>query len=143
MVALVRWIVRGFLSLVFLVAGVLHFGALRKDFAAIVPPPLPKDETVQISGVLEILGGIGLLVPAVRRLTARCLMLFLVAVFPANAYGRLAGVRFRGQRHPPIVVRLALQILLIVLLWWSIDENSEAARNSRRENAYILNKSRL
>jgi uncharacterized membrane protein len=135
MVTVVKKVVRGLLALLFLVAGVLHFGALRKDFAAIVPPPLPKDETVLLSGVLEILGGIGLLVPSTCRLTAISLILFLIAVFPANVYGRLAGVRFRGQPHPPLSIRLPLQVLLIVLLWWSTrretkrPDNSGAVRN--------------
>ena len=115
--SLVRWV----LATLFFTAGVLHFSLLRDDFAAIVPPPFrpKKDEIVYITGVMEILGGIGLVVPATSRWAKICLSLFLIGVFPANAYGTLNNVKFRGHPHPSIPVRLALQVLLVVLLWWS------------------------
>ncbi len=121
MLTAIKLIVRWMLAALFFAAGVLHFSLLRDDFAAIVPPPFTpvKDQIVLITGVMEILGGIGLVLPMTSRWAKSCLSLFLIAVFPANAYGTLNNVQFRGHPHPAILVRLALQVLLIVLLWWS------------------------
>ena len=120
-VSVIKTSVHALLSLLFFVAGVGHLTVLHEDFAVIVPPPFDqrRDEIVVITGIMEIMGGLGLLVPSLRNLTKLCLTLFLIAVFPANIYGSQHGIKFRGQPHPSIPVRLALQILLVVLIWWS------------------------
>jgi uncharacterized membrane protein len=53
---------------------------------------------VRISGAFEILGGLGLLLPATRRVAAWVLVMLLIAVFQANLYMAM---------HPPRPVRLA------------------------------------
>jgi uncharacterized membrane protein len=62
-------------------AGTLHF--LKTDtFIKIVPPLLPAPRLlVYASGVAEIAGAVGLLVPGIRRMAAWGLVLLLVAVF--------------------------------------------------------------
>ena len=121
MFTVIKLLVRWMLAATFFTAGVLHFTLLREDFAAIVPPPFTpkKDEIVLITGVMEILGGLGLVLPSTTRWAKICLSLFLIAVFPANAYGARNKILFRGQPHTPISIRLPLQVLLIALLWWS------------------------
>ena len=119
MVAVIQSIVLWLLALLFIVAGIAHFTFLRKDFAAIVPPILPyKDGIVLFTGLLEILGGIGLLIPQTSRWAAMALILYLIAVFPANIYGAQNRVPILGKTHPSVWVRLPFQILLILLLWW-------------------------
>lgn len=70
----------------FVFAGVMHF--LRPGFyLRIMPPSLPwHRELVYASGVAEIAGGIGVLVPALRPAARWGLIALLVAVFPANVY---------------------------------------------------------
>ena len=123
MIAVVKSIIRWTLAALFFSVGVLHFTFLREDFAAIVPPPFEnKDAIVLITGVMEVLGGLGLILPATNRWARICLILFLIAVFPANVYGVTNNVLFRGQPHPPLSLRLPLQVLLIALIWWSKPE---------------------
>lgn len=114
-------IVLWLLAALFIVAGIAHFTFLRKDFALIVPPIFPnRDAIVIVTGVLEILGGVGLLIPQTRYWTGIALILYLIAVFPANIYGARNRIPILGKPHPSLWIRLPFQILLIVLIWWSI-----------------------
>jgi uncharacterized membrane protein len=87
---------------------------------AMVPPFVPNPEfMVTFTGICEILGAIGLLVPRTRRLAAVGLILLLLSVLPANIYAAQAGVTLRGAQPTPMIPRVALQALFIGLVWWS------------------------
>jgi len=77
------------LGALFIVTGSLHFvSRFRGNYLSIMPPQLPFPlQLIYVSGVFEILGGIGLCVPRLRRAAGMGLLLLLVAVFPANIYG--------------------------------------------------------
>ena len=97
-----------------------HFNSMRPDMVAMVPPFVPNPEfMVTFTGICEILGAIGLLVPRTRRIAAVALIVFLLAVLPANVHAAQAGVTLRGAPATPIIPRVALQVLFIGLLWWS------------------------
>jgi len=76
------------LAAMFVLTGVAHFAPpLRASLIAIVPPRLPAPGLlVSFTGVLELLGAVGLLVPATRIMAAVCLVLLMLAMFPANIY---------------------------------------------------------
>ena len=76
------------LAAMFLLTGVAHFAPpLRAALIAIVPPQLPAPGLlVTVTGVLEFLGAVGLLVPSTRVAAALCLLLLMLAMFPANIY---------------------------------------------------------
>jgi uncharacterized membrane protein len=76
------------LAAMFLLTGIAHFAPpMRRDLIAIVPPRLPAPGLlVSVTGVLELLGAAGLLVPATRVAAAACLLLLMLAMFPANLY---------------------------------------------------------
>ncbi|MEB3070939.1 DoxX family protein [[Mycobacterium] vasticus] len=76
------------LAVMFVITGVAHFvSPLRTDLIAIVPPQLPKPGMlVTLTGVLELLGAVGLLIPATRVAAAVCLLGLMLAMFPANVY---------------------------------------------------------
>src|SRR5947209_12427112 len=76
------------LAAMFLLTGFSHFALpLRRDLIAIVPPRLPAPGLfVTATGVLELLGAVGLLVPATRVAAAVCLLVLMLAMFPANVY---------------------------------------------------------
>lgn len=76
------------LAVMFVVTGVAHFvSPLRNDLIAIVPPQLPRPTLlVTITGVLELVGAAGLLVPATRVAAAVFLLGLMLAMFPANVY---------------------------------------------------------
>ncbi|WP_285117354.1 DoxX family membrane protein [Leifsonia sp. fls2-241-R2A-40a] len=111
-------IVRILLAVVFVGMGALHFvPGPSRGMAAMIPPALrlaPPAVLVAVTGLCELAGGIGLLIPATRVAAAICLAVFLVAVFPANAYAAGKTDRF-GAFATPLVPRLVLQIVLIAL----------------------------
>jgi uncharacterized membrane protein len=76
------------LAAMFVLTGIAHFAPpLRADLIAIVPPRLPAPGLlVTITGVLELLGAAGLLLPATRVAAAACLLVLMLAMFPANVY---------------------------------------------------------
>ncbi|MEB3979758.1 DoxX family protein [Mycobacterium sp. 663a-19] len=76
------------LAAMFLLTGFAHFAPqLRRDLIAIVPPRLPAPGyLVTITGLLELLGAVGLLLPVTRVAAAVCLLLLMLAMFPANVY---------------------------------------------------------
>jgi uncharacterized membrane protein len=76
------------LAAMFVVTGVAHFvQPLRGDMVGIVPPRLPAPALlVSITGVLELLGAIGLLIPTTRVAAAICLFALMLAMFPANVH---------------------------------------------------------
>ena len=108
------------LAVMFCFTAVAHFNNIRADLIRMVPPWVPwPGFMVTFTGICEILGAIGLLVPRTRRIAAVALILFLIAVLPANIYAAAAGVTLRGEAVTPLVPRVVLQILFIVLVWWS------------------------
>lgn len=107
------------LAVVFVGAGVLHVVKPRL-FEAIVPPSLPWPRAlVLVSGVAEVLGGVGLLVPAVRPWAGWGLILLLIAVFPANLYMARESDRFRLVPRWALLLRLPLQAVLIAWVYWA------------------------
>ena len=76
------------LAAMFLVTGIAHFvNPLRRDLITIVPPRLPAAGLlVTVTGVLELLGAVGLLYPPIRPAAAISLGVLMLAMFPANVY---------------------------------------------------------
>jgi len=95
------------------------FNSMRPDMIAMVPPFVPNPEfMVRFTGICEILSAVGLLAPRTRRIAAVSLIVFLLAVLPANIHATQAGVTLRGAPATPMVPRAALQVLFIGLLGW-------------------------
>ena len=107
------------LGIFFIVAGVLHF-VVPDYYAAIVPPYFPAPAAlVALSGLAEIAGGAGLMIPRVRQAAGAGLVLLLIVVFPANLE-MLRLARLRGEPWPVELIlwlRLPLQVVLIWLAW--------------------------
>ena len=76
------------LAAIFVMTGVAHFvNPLRAAVIAIVPPRVPAPALlVTVTGVLELLGAVGLLVPVTRVAAAVCLPLLMLVMFPANVH---------------------------------------------------------
>ena len=107
------------LALLFLFTGIAHF-VMTEPMAQMVPPPLPPVLTVWATGVLEILGAIGLLLARTSSLAAWCLFVFLLAVFPANVYAALnqtgLGEHVEGLSY--LWRRGLLQLLFLAWTWY-------------------------
>ena len=109
------------LALLMIAVGALHF-ARPKPFVRIVPRFLPAPlALVYISGFFEILGGIGLLVPATRPWAAWGLIALYVAVFPANVYMLTHNISLNPKKPIPrwaLWLRLPFQFLFIAWAYW-------------------------
>ncbi len=114
-----RVVARVITASVFLAAGVLHLIA-PAPFMAIMPGWVPWPETVvRLTGLLEIAGALGLMMPRLRRAAGIGLALYAVCVFPANiehARDSLANpnAMLGLWYHLP---RLAFQP---VIVWWAL-----------------------
>jgi uncharacterized membrane protein len=107
---------RAVMGVFYMVAGVAHFAA-TKMYLGIMPDYLPAHrELVLLSGVAEIAGGLGLLVPQTQRAAAWGLIVLLVVVMPANVWMVQHPERFPGIPVWAMWVRLPLQG---VLIWWA------------------------
>ena len=103
----------------FMGGGVSHFTS--PDFYTNIMPPYIgwHLEIVYISGVFEILGAIGILLPATRQLAGNCLILLTLAVTPANVHMWMNPELFPDVPEAFLSIRLVVQVLLIVCIWWS------------------------
>ena len=111
---------RGALVIMFLFTAASHFTEMKHDLVAMIPEPLPRGLwVVYLTGVLEIAGAIGLLIPRFRRIAAICLVLLLLAMFPANVNAALNGIPLRGRAPTSLWLRLPMQVLFIWMLWWT------------------------
>ena len=99
------------LAAFFINIGVDHF--INPDFyLGIMPPYLPLHlEAVYISGLFEILGGIGVLIPALRRFSGFGLIALLIAVYPANIYMLMTPEAFPDIPVAVLWLRMPLQFL--------------------------------
>ena len=127
---------RGGLVIMFLFTGASHFTSMKYDFAAMIPAPLPDDLwVIYLSGVLEITGAIGLLIPRTRKVAGICLVLLLVALFPANVNAALNEIPLRGEAPTPLWLRAPMQLLFIGMVWWtSIKEPATTRRGEEQPN---------
>jgi uncharacterized membrane protein len=108
------------LAVMFLFTGIAHFNKMKHDLAQMIPAVFPHALLlVYFTGVLEFMGAAGLLVPRFRSLAGVCLILMLIAMFPANVNAALKGKTLRGKPATPLWLRAPMQLLFIGLLWWT------------------------
>jgi uncharacterized membrane protein len=98
----------------------LHFMS-PEEYVHIMPPYLPRPLLlVYVSGSCEIAGGVGVLVPRLRKVAGYGLIALLITVFPANIHMALNHISLPGTNLPDWVLwsRLPLQALLITWVWF-------------------------
>ena len=97
-----------------------HF-AFTKGMTMMMPPIIPlKNELVLLTGILEILLGIGLLIPSLRIYSAWILIVFFIFLLPANIYAAMKHVDFQrstfdGNGLSYLLFRIPLQVFF--MLW--------------------------
>jgi uncharacterized membrane protein len=110
-----RWIIAVF----FILAGLNHFRTPAL-YLGMMPPWLPRPVAVNaVAGCAEVLGGLGLLIPPLRRAAGWGLIALLIAVFPANVHVALQG-RMPGLDASPALLwwRLPFQAVFIAAVAW-------------------------
>ena len=117
--ALNSWVIalRASLFVMFLLTASAHWGKGRTDLIKMVPPTFPNPSLlVTITGIFEILGAIGILIPSVARIAATCLALLLVALFPANIRAARERLTIKGRPATNLPLRAVLQVVFIAAL---------------------------
>ena len=108
---------RAGISLFFVVTSSSHF-VRTAAMAEMLPPVVPfRIELIYLTGVLELLGAVGVWLPHLDRLAGLALMLMMAGLLPANIYSAFNYVPFGGHELGPVylLVRVPFQFLLI---WW-------------------------
>jgi uncharacterized membrane protein len=113
---------RYIIAALFMLTGLLHF--IRPQvFVNIMPDYIPYHlAMVYISGIAEILGGIGVLVSQTQNLAGWGLVLLLIAVFPANINMTVDAIQEQGVKSwwtIATLLRLPLQFVLIYWVYWA------------------------
>jgi uncharacterized membrane protein len=109
---------RTLLGAFFVSAGINHF-LIPRTYESIVPPSMRDNAArlVAISGVAEIAGGVGVLLPRTRRLSGLGLIALLAAVFPANLHMARDSDCFPRIPRWALYARLPLQPLMMRWAW--------------------------
>ena len=115
-----RRVARAVLATAYGAAGVLHL-TFPDPFLAITPEWVRWPETViQVTGLCEIVGAAGLLVPRLRRAAGIALALYAICVYPANIKHAVDQLEIGGATgwwyHGP---RLAFQPVIVWLALWA------------------------
>jgi uncharacterized membrane protein len=98
----------------FLFTASAHWGKQRGDLVAMVPSAFPRpDLIVSATGVLEILGAVGVLIPAIAPVAAVCLAMLLISLFPANIRAAREGLTIGGRPATALPLRTLLQLVFI------------------------------
>jgi uncharacterized membrane protein len=107
------------LAVLFVGAGLAHF-LWPEMFVRVMPPYFPRPLLlVYLSGVAEIAGGLGVLVPAARPYAGWGLLLLLCAVFPVHVY--MVRQPDASPQIPlwALYARVPLQFVLMAWVYWA------------------------
>ena len=104
----------------YLLAGIKHF-RIPAFYIGIIPKYLPFPNILNtLAGVLEIAGGLGLILKSTRKFAAWGIVLMLIAFIPVHI-AMFSGHTQIGATHVQPIwawVRLFFQPVLIVWAWW-------------------------
>ena len=111
---------RDALSLMLVFTGVSHFTFMKEDMVRMMPPSIPWPRAMVYStGICEIAGAVGLLLPEFRRAAAYALIAFFMCVLPVNIHAARAGVTLRGKPATNLWLRIPMQVLFIAIAFWA------------------------
>jgi len=111
------------MSIMLFFTAMAHF-AFNKGMAMMLPPFIPfKKVIVYVTGLIEILAGVGLLVRPWRHATAVLLVIFFILILPANVYAAIHKIdyekgNYSGNDLKYLWFRIPLQIFFIEWAWY-------------------------
>ena len=118
--ALDSWVISARLALatMFLFTAASHFAPMKRDLVAMVPPGFPRPDLLVLgTGIAELAGAVGLLIPATTYWAACGLIVLLLLMLPANISAARRNISLRGRRATPLWLRVPMQALFIVWAW--------------------------
>jgi uncharacterized membrane protein len=103
------------LAAMFLLTASAHWGKRRADLIRMTPAMFSRpDLLVTLTGIFEIAGAIGLLLPSLAPIAAAALALLLLGIFPANVRAAREGIGVGGRPPSPLPVRAAIQVIFLL-----------------------------
>jgi uncharacterized membrane protein len=119
------------LALMLLFTAAAHFNSNRQDLVRMTPEWVPQPElAVTLTGILEIAGALGILIPQTRSVAGICLCLLFAAMFLANVRADREQLTIAGNPATPLLIRTPMQALFIWLAWWSTRQPSHQSERS-------------
>jgi len=105
------------LAVFFVFTGLSHF-FMPEAFVQMLPAIIPlRFEIIYATGLVQILGAIGLLIPRLERLATIGLVLFLIGVLPANIYSAFNYLEFGSHEAGPIYLLARIPFQFFVIGW--------------------------
>lgn len=105
------------LTIFFLFTALGHF-IMTEGMAEMLPPFTPyRVELIYVTGILEMLGAVGVWIPRLTKMTGVCLILLLISVLPANIYSALNRIDFGGHADGPAYLLVRVPFQLFVIGW--------------------------
>ncbi|MDY0393915.1 DoxX family membrane protein [Virgibacillus halophilus] len=102
------------IAVMFLFTAMAHWGKRRAGLINMVPPSLPNPNfIVTLTGILEIIGAIGLLIPLTSKIASICLAILLIVMFPANIHAAKLSVKIGESPVTSLLPRTVLQIIFV------------------------------
>lgn len=124
-----------FIALLFVISGVMHF-THTDDLAAITPLPLAR-EIVWITGIMEFLFAVFLLMPKYRQATALWLSLFCLLVLPANINMAINDLPMFGEQVDPTILWLRIPMQFVLIAWILTASDAFSALRQRGLRAWV------
>lgn len=113
-------------TVMFIFTGITHFTNLKYDFLVMIPlEQLKHLSVVYISGAIELLSAVLLIFKSSRKYTAMFLILFLIAVLPANIYASVNNISFSGSQPTNLFLRIGIQLVFIFCLFYIIKKQKD------------------
>lgn len=111
------------MSIMLVFTGVAHF-IYPEGMVLMLPDFIPfKTEMIYLTGVVEIAGAIGLLIPKIQKLSSWLLIVFFILILPANIHAAIKHVSlktadFSGSGTEYLWFRIPLQVLFIAWVYY-------------------------
>jgi uncharacterized membrane protein len=105
------------MAVMLIVTGVAHF--TNADFMIeMMPEFVPmKREVVYFTGICELLAVFGLIWNKTSKLTSVALMIFFIAILPANIIGSLKNVPLGGMDYGALYLLFRIPLQILFILW--------------------------
>lgn len=113
-----------------------HF-MFNKGMSMMLPDFIPyKNEIIYLTGVLELLAAIGLLLPKFQVITGWLLILFFIMILPSNIYAAINHVdlqkaTYNGEGPGYLWYRIPLQVFYIAWVYFSAVKSRPLYVNTR------------
>lgn len=105
------------LAIMLIFTGIGHF-AKTDLMIDMLPEIIPfKKETVYFTGIIELMASIGLLTQKFAKLTSILLIVFFLAILPANIIGSIKEVELGGMSKGVSYLYFRIPLQLFLIFW--------------------------